>query len=166
MTPGIVAMSMDPDHPLPCPCGPSARGPTRRGHRLRWALMPWLLCLTACAHQGGLTADDRDAIRAVIERQLEAFHREDAAAAFAFASPEIQAKYGSPEYFMTIVKTFYEPVYRPRRLGGFTKLHVVDGQPTQPVLLVGPDGDFTVALYTMKKQVHGEWRILGCSLVP
>jgi hypothetical protein len=106
---------------------------------------------------GELTADDRIAIRAVIERQLEVF---------ALASPEIQAKYGSPENFMTIVKTFYEPIYRPRRMGGFTKLHVIDGQPTQPVLLVGPDGDFAVALYTMTKQVHGEWKILGCSLIP
>jgi Domain of unknown function (DUF4864) len=128
--------------------------------------MPWLLSLTACAHQGELTADDRIAIRAVIERQLEAFRQEDASAAFALASPEIQAKYGSPENFMAIVKTFYEPVYRPRRVGGFTKLHVIGGQPTQPVLLVGPDGDFAVALYTMKKQVHGEWKILGCSLIP
>jgi hypothetical protein len=127
--------------------------------------MPWLLSLTACAHQGELRADDRIAIRAVIERQLEAFRQEDAAAAFAF-SPEIQAKYSSPENFTTIVKTFYEPVYRPRRMGGFTKLHVIDGQPTQPVLLVGPDGDFAVALYTMKKQVHGAWKILGCSLIP
>jgi hypothetical protein len=54
--------------------------------------MPWLLSLSACAHQGELRADDRIAIRAVIERQLEAFRQEDAAAAFALASPEIQAK--------------------------------------------------------------------------
>jgi hypothetical protein len=113
--------------------------------------MPWLLSLTACAHQGELRADDRIAIRAVIERQLEAFRQEDAAAAFALSSPEIQAKYGSPENFMTSVKTFYEPVYRPRRMGGFAKLHGIDGQPTQPVLLVGPDGDFAVALYTIEK---------------
>ena len=137
-----------------------------RGHRLCFALMPWLLSLTSCAHQGELMAADRVAIRAVIERQLEAFRQEDAAAAFALASPEIQAKYGSPENFMTIVKTFYGPVYRPRRMGGFTDLHVIDGHPTQPVLLVGPDGDFAVALYTMKKQVHGEWKILGCALIP
>jgi Domain of unknown function (DUF4864) len=159
-------VSVEPDRAPLWPSDPSAGGPIRRGHRLCFALIPWLLCLTACAHQGGLTADDRVAIRAVIERQLEAFRQEDAAAAFALASPEIQAKYGSPEYFMAVVKTFYEPVYRPRRLGGFTRLHVIDGQPTQPVLLVGPDGDFAVALYTMKKQGHGEWRILGCSLVP
>jgi Domain of unknown function (DUF4864) len=137
-----------------------------RGHRLCFALMPWLLSLSACAPQGELTTVDGIAIRAVIERQLEAFRQEDAAAAFTLASPEIQAKYGNPETFMTIVKTFYEPVYRPRRMGGFTKLQVIDGQPTQPVLLVGPDGEFTVALYTMKKQAHGGWKILGCSLIP
>jgi uncharacterized protein DUF4864 len=137
-----------------------------RGHRLCFALVPWLLSLTACAHQWGLTAADRIAIRAVIERQLEAFREEDAAAAFALASPEIQAKYGSPEIFMVAVKTFYEPVYRPRRMGGFTDLHIIDGQLTQPVLLVGPDGDFAVAFYAMQKQAHGEWKILGCSLIP
>jgi len=137
-----------------------------RWHRLFFALVPWLLSLTACAHQGELTAADRIAIRAVIDRQLEAFREEDAAAAFALASPEIQAKYGSPEIFMIAVKTFYEPVYRPRRLGGFTDLHVIDGQLTQSVLLVGPDGDFAVALYAMKKQAHGDWKILGCALIP
>ena len=137
-----------------------------RGHRLSCALVLWLLSLIACAHRAELTAADRVAIRAVIERQLEAFRQGDADAAFALASPEIQAKYGSPENFMTAVRTFYAPVYRPRRLGGFTALHVIDGQPTQPVLLVGPDGDFAVALYSMKKQAHGDWKILGCSLIP
>jgi hypothetical protein len=137
-----------------------------RGHRLFFALALWLLSCTACAHRVELTAADRGAIRTVIERQLEAFRREDAIGAFAFASPEIQAKYGTPEYFMSIVKTFYEPVYRPRRMGGFTNLYMMDGQLTQPVLLVGPGGDFVVALYAMQRQPGGDWRILGCSLIP
>jgi Domain of unknown function (DUF4864) len=137
-----------------------------RGYRLSVALVLWLLSLSACVHRAALTAADHIAIRAVIERQLEAFRQGDADAAFALASPEIQAKYGSPENFMTAVRTFYEPVYRPLRMGGFTNLHVIDGQPTQPVLLVGPDGDFVVALYIMKKQAYGDWKILGCSLIP
>jgi hypothetical protein len=66
-----------------------------RGHRLCFALMPWFLSLSACAHQGELTTADGIAIRAVIERQLEAVRQEDAAAAFTLASPEIQAKYGT-----------------------------------------------------------------------
>jgi Domain of unknown function (DUF4864) len=125
-----------------------------------------LLIFSACAHQGELTAAERMTIRRVIERQIEAFRRDDAATAFALASPEIQAKYGTPENFRTIVKTFYEPVYRPRRLGGFTNLYVMDGQLTQPVVLMGPNGDFVVALYTMQKQPDGNWKILGCSLIP
>jgi hypothetical protein len=137
-----------------------------RGHRLFFAVVPWLLSFNACAHQMELTVADGAAIRSVIERQLEAFRREDATGAFAFASPEIQAKYGTPEYFMSIVKTFYEPVYRPRRTGGFTNLYVMDGQLTQPVLLVGPNGDFVMAFYTMQRQANGEWKILGCSLIP
>jgi hypothetical protein len=137
-----------------------------RGRRLCIALLPWLLSCTACAHHGELTAADRTAIHAVIERQLEAFRRDDAVTAFTFASPEIQAKYGTPDNFMTAVKAFYDPVYRPQRTGGYTSLYVMDGQLTQPVLLVGPEGDFVVALYAMQRQRDGDWKILGCSLIP
>jgi hypothetical protein len=31
---------------------------------------------------------------------------------------------------------------------------------------MGPNGDFVVALYTMQKQPDGNWKILGCSLIP
>jgi len=106
------------------------------------------------------------AIRRVIERQLEAFHNGDAVAAFVYASPEIQAKYRTPDNFMSAVRTFYQPVYRPRREGGFTSLYIIDGTLTQPVLLVGPNGDFVLALYAMQKQPDGEWKIAGCSLIP
>jgi hypothetical protein len=138
----------------------------RREQPRLMALGLLLLTCGACAHQGELTAAERLGIRTVITHQLEAFRRDDAADAFALASPEIQAKYGTPEHFLTIVKTFYEPVYRPRRLGGFTNPYVMDGQLTQPVLLVGPGGDFVVALYAMQKQPDGRWKILGCSLIP
>jgi hypothetical protein len=134
-------------------------------HRLLVTLALWLLTFPACAYLRGLTAEDRTAMRTVIEGQLEAFRRDDAARAFAFASPEIQAKFGTPENFMAIVKTFYRPVYRPRRIGGFTEPRLIEGMITQPVLLIGPDGKFVLALYTMQKQPDGEWKITGCSLV-
>jgi Domain of unknown function (DUF4864) len=93
-----------------------------QGPRLIFALMSWILSFTACAHQGGLAPIDRTTIRTVIERQLDAFRRDDAASAFAFASPEIQAAFSTPEDFLAVVKTFYEPVYRPRRTGGLPTL--------------------------------------------
>jgi hypothetical protein len=137
-----------------------------RGRRRFFALILWLMSLAACAHQGELTAADRIAIRAVIDRQLEAFRQDDAASAFALASPDIRARFSSAENFLIAVKTFYEPVYRPHRTGRFTKLYIINGHPTQPVLLVGPDGDFVLALYTMQRQPGGDWKILGCSLIP
>jgi hypothetical protein len=156
----------DSSRQVSSPCAPWEESFMHREHPLRVALGLLLLTCSACAHQRELTAAERLAIRTVIEHQLEAFRRDDAASAFALASPEIQAKYGTPENFLTIVKTFYEPVYRPRRLGGVTNLYRMDGQLTQPVVLVGPDGDIVVALYTMHKQPDGRWKILGCALIP
>jgi Domain of unknown function (DUF4864) len=138
---------------------------SRRRRRL-FALALVLLTFPACAHQWGPTGADRLAIRRVIERQLEAFRHGDAVAAFVYASPAIQAKYRTPDNFMAVVKTFYRPVYRPRREGGFTNLYMIDGMLTQPVLLVGPDGECALALYAMQKQPDGEWKIAGCSPIP
>ncbi|WP_206602953.1 DUF4864 domain-containing protein [Leptolyngbya ohadii] len=61
-----------------------------------------------------MNSTDRAAIRAMIERQLQAFQQDDAAGAFAFASPGIQAQCGTPENFMRMVQRGYAPVYRPR----------------------------------------------------
>ena len=122
-----------------------------------------LLALPTWAQEQELTAADHTAIRTVIERQLEAFRQDDADAAFAFASPMIQAKFGTPEVFLNMVKTSYQPVYRPRYVA-FRDLHMVQGVPTQPVFLIGPDGVPVTAMYMMQKQPDGVWKIDGCYL--
>jgi hypothetical protein len=124
-----------------------------------------LLALPLSAQQGDLTDADRAAIRTVIERQLEALRQDDAVGAFALASPEIQAKFETPERFLTMVQTSYQAVYRPRQVV-FRDLNTLAGQPTQAVLLVGPDGVPIMALYPMQQQPDGAWKIAGCYLVP
>jgi Tetratricopeptide repeat len=42
----------------------------------------------------------------------------------------------------------------------------LEGQPTQAVLLVGPDGVPVLALYPMQQQPDGSWKTAGCYLVP
>lgn len=116
------------------------------------------------AQQQQLTAVERAAIRTVIERQIEALRQDDAAGAFAFASPSIQAKFGTPTHFMAMVQTAYQPVYRPRHVA-FQELRIVDGVPLQQVLLVGADGVPVLALYIMEKQSDGAWKIDGCYLM-
>jgi hypothetical protein len=131
----------------------------------RWLVAPaLLLAFAAMAQQQELTAADHSAIHTVIEHQLEAFRNDDAAGAFAFASPAIQTKFGTPEQFMSMVQTAYPPVYRPRHVA-FKELRQVQGVPTQEVLLVGPDGVPVMALYMLQKQPDGAWKIDGCYLM-
>ena len=135
-----------------------------RFHRRLLSLTLVLVALPAFAQQPGVIAADQEAIRTVIERQLEAFRQDDAAGAFAFASPAIQQRFGTPEVFMTMVKTAYQPVYRPRYVA-FKDLSMVRGVLTQSVLLVGPDGVPVTAMYLMQQQPNGMWKIDGCYLV-
>jgi hypothetical protein len=46
-----------------------------------------------------ITDTDRTSIRSIVEQQLLAFQRDDAAVAFAFASPGIQQQFRTPESF-------------------------------------------------------------------
>ena len=107
---------------------------------------------------------DAAAIRAVIEHQLAAFQRDDAAAAFSDASPGIQAKFGTPDIFMEMVRTGYQPVYRPRETE-FRDLVAGPAGLVQKVLFVGPDGRPVLAMYSMEREDDGNWRISGCVLL-
>jgi len=111
-----------------------------------------------------LPGADRNAIEKVIRDQLSAFRRDDGAGAFGYASPTIQGIFGTAEIFMEMVRTGYAPVYRPRDVS-FKDIVVFQGQPTQRVVIIGPDGVPVMALYMMQRQPDGTWLINGCTLV-
>lgn len=115
------------------------------------------------ADEPGLSEDDHAAIRFVIESQLEAFRRDDGAAAFGYASAGIRAKFRTVENFMTMVREGYLPVYRARD-AIFEDIVVLRGEPAQKVIIVGPDGIPVLALYVMEQQSDGDWKIDGCTL--
>lgn len=117
----------------------------------------------AAADAAAPTVDDAASIRTVIEQQMAAFRRDDGVAAFGYASPEIQAMFGSPDNFMAMVRSGYAAVYRPRHVE-FRDLASRDGETVQPVLVIGPDGVPVLALYKMQRQADGSWRIDGCTL--
>ena len=52
--------------------------------------------------------------RAIVERQFEAFARDDAEAAYALADPAIKEKFVDADRFMAMVRELYPPVYRHR----------------------------------------------------
>ena len=121
----------------------------------------------AGAQTGGTVpgAADQARIEQVIRDQMSAFRRDDGAAAFAHASPTIQRKFGDPAAFMAMVRTGYAPVYRPRHVE-FRDLVELRGAPAQQVLVIGPDGNPVMAVYSMERQPDGTWRISGCVLLP
>ena len=129
------------------------------------ALLLFLCALAGPASaRADLSAADRASIQAVITRQIDAFRRDDAEAAFGFASPSIQDQFGTPGRFLDMVRRAYPAVHRPRMME-FTGLRLSDGAVVQQVELIGPDGASELALYTMERDPAGTWRISGCTLV-
>jgi hypothetical protein len=110
-----------------------------------------------------LATPDQQAIRQVIEAQLDAFQRDDGAAAFSYATPTIQERFGDAGNFMQMVKSGYTPVYRPQSVD-FDKLVDTQYGPDQVLRLIGPDGVAYAAHYLMQKQPDGRWMINGCYL--
>ena len=47
--------------------------------------------------------------RAIVERQFDAFARDDAAAAYALADPAIQTMFGDADHFLAMVRDNYPP---------------------------------------------------------
>jgi hypothetical protein len=128
----------------------------------RLACALWAVLLLALPPAGAQSTGEAG-IRAVITDQIEAFRRDDAAAAFAIASPEIQAIFRDPDSFMRMVATGYPEVYRPRSFR-FLALAEEDGRLLQRVIVEGPGGGLVTAVYDMV-EVAGRWRINGCLLL-
>ena len=127
------------------------------------ALLGLLAALAVPALAQDVSSADRAAIRDVIQSQVEAFRRDDGDAAFGFASPSIRGMFGSSDIFMDMVRQGYQPVYRPRAFD-FGEIVTLNGQVTQKVHVVGPDGRPVTAFYPMTRLPDGTWRINGCYL--
>ncbi len=141
-------------------------------HRLSpaWLLFLILQCgllLTAMstpAHAEAIAGAEAKEVETAIQRQFDAFQRDDAVAAFAMASKGIRAQFGTAEKFMAVVKQQYKPVYRHRRVL-FTGTERINGEVMQTVRLTDADDRVWVAVYRMERETDGQWRIVGCELV-
>lgn len=111
-------------------------------------------------------ADDitRKAARATIERQIEAFRRNDSAGAYAEAAPQIRNLFPSADTFIAMVEKGYAPVLRPRSYRFETAEETAEDEIAQGMSLQDESGIDWVALYTLQRQVDGQWRITGCQL--
>ena len=107
--------------------------------------------------------DDVTTAQSVIKAQEEAFGRDDAAAAYSFASPVLQNYFRNPDGFMFMVRSNYAPVYRHRSFE-FGLARVADGKIIQEVGIVDADGVAWDAVYTLEAQPDGSLKITACIL--
>ena len=108
-------------------------------------------------------ADDVAAAQGVIRSQVEAFSRDDAAAAYSHAAPAIQEIFPQADIFMSMVRNSYAPVYRHKSFD-FGEARVADGTIVQRVHIVDAEGIAWEALYTLELQPDGSVKITGCVL--
>jgi hypothetical protein len=118
-----------------------------------------LALLTLAAAAAGQAADPRaDMARAVLD-QLAAFRRNDWAAAYAYASAAIQARFGL-EAFREMVTGGYAPIARSAT-ASVSHVEVIDAaHGLVEVRVEGEDGETVDALYELVDE-QGRWRING-----
>ena len=88
------------------------------------------------------------AIRGVIDSQLDAFAADDFATAFGFASDTLQRFFVSPENFRQMVENGYQMVIRPRDVR-YGPIEAEGGALWQKVFITDSSG----ALYTLRYQM-------------
>ena len=109
-------------------------------------------------------ADDLASAREVISGQADAFSRDDALAAYAYAAPNVQTVFPDPDGFLNMVRNGYAPVYRHKSFD-FGESDSSDGKIVQRVHIVDAAGVPWEALYTLERIADGSVKITGCVLL-
>jgi hypothetical protein len=113
---------------------------------------------SASAHDAGVAE-----AQALIQRQLDAFQRNDADGAFALASPGLKETYANPRNFMESVRSGDTPFFKLR----MTEYHdfVTAGDAAaQSLVLVDDDSYVWTVVYKLARQPDGSWLIDGVVL--
>jgi Domain of unknown function (DUF4864) len=128
--------------------------------RLSALLFAFLVALGSPAVAG----DDVAAAQAIIRSQVDAFSRDDAAAAYAYAAPGIREMFPQADAFLDMVQRSYAPVYRHKSFE-FGEGRAADGKIALRAHIVDAEGVPWEALYTLEQQSDGSFKISGCMLI-
>jgi hypothetical protein len=112
----------------------------------------------------GVPAAQAAKARAVVQAQLDAFAADDARRAFMLASPEVRKRFGSPDNFISQVRTGYPVVYRHASVAFLKPLRVA-GYLVQGVHMTDAQGVLWLATYHLQAQRNGTLLIGCCDVV-
>jgi hypothetical protein len=124
-----------------------------------------MLCLVLAS--GTHAEDPVQTAQSLIQRQIDAFLHNDAAAAYSFAAPGIKALFPDKDIFFAMVKKSYQPVYHPGNYA-FGKSRAIDNGAVvyQEMLITGTDDKDWTAIYQIARQPDGTYKINGVQILP
>lgn len=108
---------------------------------------------------------EQSAARTIIQNQIEAFKGGRDAEAYSYAAPTIKGFFPDVLTFMDMVKRGYPQVYAPQSYDFGRVKEGADGTIAQELLVIGPDGKSWTALYSLKRQTDGSWKINAVTLI-
>lgn len=125
-----------------------------------------LIFQSTLAHADNVNANDAKAkAQHIVEQQVAALSAGDADKAFSYATPHIQQQFGSAENFLVMVEFSYGALVH----GQSFKVEAVETAGDHAAVrahVVGKDGRAFKAIYPLRRQPDGQWRIDGCYLEP
>ncbi len=127
-------------------------------------ILSLFLGFTQAQAQSVTTAEDTE-IHSVIDDQINAFKTNDYDRAFSHAAPTIKQIFKTSDRFVNMVKSGYEPLYNPDTYA-FSRSIEQGGSVYQEVLVTDQNGKQWQAVYTLKKQEDGSWKITGVKMEP
>lgn len=101
----------------------------------------------------------------VIRDQIDAFQTNDHDRAFSHAAPTIKQLFKTTDRFIGMVKGGYQPLYNPDNYI-FGRNFNLDGTIHQEVIVTDQGGKQWQAVYTLKQQDDGSWKITGVKIAP
>lgn len=108
-------------------------------------------------------ADDVSEAQSVIDSQIKAFRSGENVEAFSYAAPNLQAMFRNHQNFVAMVKRGYGAIYGAESWT-FGRSRMEDGTLYQEMLITGPKGRGWGALYSLRQEKDGTWRIHGVQL--
>lgn len=108
---------------------------------------------------------DENAVQSVIEDQINAFQAKDYDRAFSHAAPTIKQIFKTTDRFVGMVKNGYQPLYNPDSYA-FSRSIEQGGSVYQEVIVTDKNGKQWQAVYTLKQQEDGSWKITGVKMEP
>ncbi|MCB1422162.1 MAG: DUF4864 domain-containing protein [Nitratireductor sp.] len=128
-------------------------------------LLAGLISMKAFAQDVPVPSTDQNATQAVIGDQLNAFRARDHARAYSHAAPNIRGYFDTVEKFTDMVSRAYGAIYSPGSFV-FGRNTIINSEIYQEVIITGEDGRQWQAVYTLKRQEDGSWKITGVKMNP